>query len=144
MQEDRLITIDDLAKQKQLPKLWWHSQSRQKEIDGVSEIDLIIRSAQALKTIEYKQFEHDERLSLLEAKSNQNSGYTGYFTISAWCKFNKKFISLRDAKSKGREAKRISKEWGVDIGRVPDERYGEVNSYREDILEEVFGMGNCF
>jgi hypothetical protein len=54
------------------------------------------------------------------------------------------FISLRDAKSKGREAKRISKEWGVDIGRVTDERFGEVNSYREDILEEVFGMGNCY
>lgn len=113
------------------------------DINGLSKIDLIIQSAQALKTIESKQIEHDSRLSLLEAQSKQNSGYTGYFTITAWCKFNKIKISLYNAKKNGKEATSVSNEWGVDVGKVTDERFGVVNSYREDVLEEVFGVGNC-
>ena len=108
------------------------------EIDSLSEIDLIIRSAQALKTIEFKQIEHDERLASLEAKSHQNSGQTGYWTITAWCKLNNLKISLDEAMKRGREAARLSNEWGAEIGKVHDERFGVVNSYREDVLEEIF------
>ena len=108
------------------------------EIDSLSEIDLIIRSAQALKTIEFKQIEHDERLAFLEAKSHQNSGQTGYWTITAWCKLNNLKISLDEAMKRGREAARLSYEWGAEIGKVNDERFGVVNSYREDVLEEIF------
>ena len=108
------------------------------EIEGLSEIDLIIRSAQSLKKMESKLIEHENRFAMLEALSHQNSGRTGFFTISAWCKFNRINISLRDAMNRGREATRLSKEWGVDVGRVTDERFGVVNSYREDVLEEVF------
>ena len=108
------------------------------EIEGLSEIDLIIRSAQSLKKMESKLIEHENRFAMLEALSHQNSGRTGFFTISAWCKFNRINISLSDAMNRGREATRLSKEWGVDVGRVTDERIGVVNSYREDVLEEVF------
>jgi prophage antirepressor-like protein len=108
------------------------------EVGNLSEIDLIIKSAQALKTIESKQIEHDKRLSDLEARQHQNSGHTGFWTITAWCKLNQLNLSLNDAMIKGREATRVSKEWEVEIGTVPDERFGVVNSYREDVLEEVF------
>ncbi len=108
------------------------------EMQGVSEIDLIIKSAQALKKIEMKQIDQDKRIESLEAKSYQNSGHTGYWTISAWCKLNRLNLSLNEAMRKGRDAARISKEWSADIGKVSDERYGVVNSYREDVLSEVF------
>lgn len=108
------------------------------EVGNLSELDLIIRSAKALKSIEQKQIEHDGRLSALEAKSDQNAGHTGYWTITAWSKLNDLSLFLDQAAYYGREASKISKQWGVDIGRVPDERFGVVNSYREDILEEVF------
>jgi prophage antirepressor-like protein len=108
------------------------------EIDTLSEIDLIIKSAQALKKIEAKQIEHDNRLSTLEAKSHQNSGQTGYWTITAWSKLNKLSLTLDEAMHKGREAVGLSKEWGAEIGKVHDERFGVVNSYREDVLEEIF------
>ena len=108
------------------------------EIDSLSEIDLIIKSAQALKKIELKQVDHDNRLSILEARSHQNSGQTGNWTITAWCKLNNLNITLTDAMQRGREATKLSKEWGVEIGKVKDERFGEVNSYREDVLDEVF------
>jgi prophage antirepressor-like protein len=110
------------------------------ELSQLSELDLIIRSAQVLKKIEQKQLEHDKRLSSLEARSHQNSGQTGYWTITAWCKLSNQNISLTEAMQKGRDAARLSKEWGVCVGQVPDERFGVVNSYREDVLEEVFGI----
>jgi prophage antirepressor-like protein len=108
------------------------------EIDNISEIDLIIQSAQSLKKFELKQIEHDNRLSTLEAKSHQNSGQTGYWTIIAWSRLNNLKLSLDEATKRGREAARLSNVWGVDISKVPDERFGFVNSYREDVLEEIF------
>lgn len=108
------------------------------EIDRPSEIDLIIKSAKALKKIEFKQSDHDNRLSILEAKSHQNSGQTGYWTITAWCKLNNLNITLTEAMQRGREATKLSREWDVEIGKVRDERFGEVNSYREDVLDEIF------
>ena len=113
------------------------------EVDTLSEIDLIIKSAQALKQIELKQIDHDNRLISLEAKLHQNSGHTGYWTITAWCKLNNLNITLAEAMQKGRNATKQSKEWGVEIGKVNDERFGEVNSYREDVLEEVFSMSEA-
>ena len=115
-------------------------QSGKYEIEGLSEIDLIIKSAKALKQIESKQVEQDQRLNQLEAKSHKNSGDTGYWTIAAWCKRNRLNMSLREAMRYGREATKISKECGVPIGSVPDERFGIVNSYHENLLEEVFTM----
>jgi hypothetical protein len=47
-------------------------------------------------------------------------------------------ISLDEANKKGREAARLSNKWAVEVGKVPDERFGVVNSYREDVLEEIF------
>jgi len=108
------------------------------EIDNLSELDLIIKSANALKSIELKQIEYDTRLSSLEAKSHQNSGQTGYWTITAWCRLNNLKIGLEEAMKRGREAARLSNDWGVEIYKVPDERFGAVNSYREDVLEEIF------
>jgi prophage antirepressor-like protein len=113
------------------------------EIGTLSEIDLIIKSAQALKQIELKQINHDNRLTCIEAKLHQNSGHTGYWTISAWCKLNNLNISLNEAMQKGRSAAKLSKEWVVDISKVRDERFGEVNSYREDVLEEVFSISEA-
>jgi prophage antirepressor-like protein len=108
------------------------------EVGTQSELELIIRSAKALKVVQQKQNEHDGRLAALEAKANQNSGHTGYWTIIAWCKLNDLSLSLDQAMSYGREATKLSRHWCVEIGKVHDERFGEVNSYREDVLEEVF------
>ncbi len=104
-----------------------------------TEIDLIIRSAQELKEIKVKQEEQEKRLSLLEAKTEQNSGDTGYFTIKAWCKLNNIRLPLTNLRKKGYEASKISREKEIHIGKTTDETFGTVNCYREDILDEIFG-----
>lgn len=110
----------------------------QYDVGNATELDLIIKSAQAMKKIEARQIEHDQRLQVLEAKQHTNSGETGYWTISAWCRLNNLTLSMDDAKRKGRLASRLSAQWGVPVSKVPDERFGSVNSYREDVLDEVF------
>jgi hypothetical protein len=108
----------------------------------LTEIDLIIRSAQELRKIEIKQEEHEHRLSILEANSELNSGDTGYYTIKAWCKLNNIKLPLRQLRDKGCEASKISRIRKVHIGKVTDETYGTVNKYREDILKEIFKIHN--
>jgi len=108
------------------------------EIEGLSEIDLIIKSAQALKHIELKTLEHDRRLTTLEALSKTDSGDTGYMTIIGWCNLHKIRLPREEAAAKGLLATEISKQRGIPIYRAKDERYGQVNKYREDILEEAF------
>ena len=107
-------------------------------VGNTSKLYLIIKSALEMKKIETRQMEHDQRLQILEAKTHQNSGETGYWTISAWCRLNNLTLSMDDAKRKGRLASRLSAQWGVSVSKVPDERFGSVNSYREDVLDEVF------
>jgi prophage antirepressor-like protein len=110
------------------------------ETQKMSPLDIALVTIQELQKTQATVTEHDQRLTLLEAKSHQNSGQTGYWTITAWCKLNNLSLSLDEAMQKGRKAARLSGEWGAEIGKVHDERFGVVNSYREDVLEEVFAM----
>jgi prophage antirepressor-like protein len=110
------------------------------EIQKMSPLDIALVTIQELKKTQSIVSEHDQRLNCLEAKSHQNSGQTGYWTITAWCKLNNLSLSLDEAMLKGRKAAKLSSEWGADIGKVHDERFGVVNSYREDVLEEVFAL----
>ena len=40
----------------------------------------------------------------------------------------------------GKEAARLSREEGVEIRTVPDDRFGKVNSYHKAILSRVFAL----
>lgn len=63
-----------------------------------------------------------------------------YFTILAYCKRNHVQLSFSEAIQKGKIATRLSKEKGIDLRQVSDEKYGYVNSYKEDILKEAFQL----
>ena len=63
-----------------------------------------------------------------------------YFTILAYCKRNNIQLSFSEAIQKGKIATRLSKEKSIDLRQVSDEKYGYVNSYKEDILKETFQL----
>jgi hypothetical protein len=44
---------------------------------------------------------------------------------------------LAKAKAVGKSAAKICKEHDMNIGTVPDERYGKVNTYPTEVLEEL-------
>lgn len=81
----------------------------------------------------------DTRLKLVE----QNQAIEikqDYFTILAYCKRNHIHLSFSEAIQKGKLATKLSKEKGFELRQVPDERYGYVKSYKEEILKETFQL----
>ena len=47
-------------------------------------------------------------------------------------------VDTSKANMLGRKATKLSREYGYDIDKVTDSRFGKVNSYHLDILKEVF------
>jgi phage anti-repressor protein len=111
-----------------------------------SDVQLIMQQAQMLlqslqitagntKAIEM----HEERLKSIESKQDIEIKQD-YFTILAYCKRNNIQLSFSEAIQKGKIATRLSKEKGIDLRQVSDEKYGYVNSYKDSILKETFQL----
>ncbi len=87
--------------------------------------------------LESKQNDIDSKILEIESKiSTSNSDYysvSGYASLKGF-----KHLDIRRANLIGRLAAKLSREYGIDIGKVKDERYGNVNIYHIDILHEAF------
>lgn len=62
----------------------------------------------------------------------------GFYTVRAFAKNHNINVTMSDAISLGKLAKRASEQMGYRIGKVKDVRFGQVNAYHEDVLEQVF------
>ena len=93
-------------------------------------IQILIRQDRELKQI-------NDRINLLEGKIKEYDGDTGYRTIVAYCRENKILLPLNTARSWGIKASKLCRQYGYPVGRVPDERYGHVNSYPIEILKTI-------
>lgn len=84
-----------------------------------------------------------KRVSVIEKKIEAvpQIGYDEtHMTVLAFCKTNDITCSVYDASRAGKEATRLSREEGVEIRTVPDDRFGKVNSYHKAILLRVFAL----
>lgn len=80
----------------------------------------------------------DKAFDAANAALEHKFGEKGYFTIMAFCRAKGIPINLQQAKLKGAQAGSKTRSIGGVINKVPDERFGSVNSYHESILEEIF------
>ena len=110
--------------------------------------EFLVQQAQMLLRIEQeqkRQEEHrrvtDERMEHIENQINVRSGY---YTILAWANIAKLKIPIDMANRLGRVCSKLSKEREVLVGKVPDTRFGSVNSYHETILKEIIGVGEMY
>lgn len=85
---------------------------------------------------EKRQKELEERMLLLEAKTTSTN--IEFFSISGYCKIKNRKLTLQEATKFGKEASKLSKELGIQIGKIPDQKYGSVQIYHQDVLEEIF------
>lgn len=152
--EDYLLSID-MAKElsmisktekgKEARKYFIECEKKLKEVAKpmtamqILETQLAIMKEHELKLIEMqnKQTVQEEKIKDIEAKiSTSNSDYysvSGYASLKGF-----KHLDIRRANLIGRLAAKLSREYGIDIGKVKDERYGNVNIYHIDILHEAF------
>jgi hypothetical protein len=76
----------------------------------------------------------------IKSSSKQIEDKQDYYTIKAYANLKKINMPLSNAKLLGIEASSISRERNIKIGKIPDERFGQVNSYHIEVLEEVFKL----
>lgn len=87
--------------------------------------------------------ENERRMNTIESKVNEiNAKITthneDYFTIAGYASLRGVNIDTSKANMLGRKATKLSREYGYDIGKVTDTRFGKVNSYHLDILKNIF------
>lgn len=102
---------------------------------SVTPAQALLSQAQMLVSIEQRQRETDARLLQVEAKVQT---VPNYFTIAGYCRLNGLKRGLYESAAIGRKASKLCKDKGYSVESVKDMRYGMVNSYPEEILNQVF------
>ncbi|MBK5969497.1 MULTISPECIES: Rha family transcriptional regulator [Thiorhodovibrio] len=110
------------------------------QVRPLSPAELMIAHGQALLAAERDQAEQAERIARLEQRVDLMGGDTGYRTITAYMKQNGIRLPISESRQKGIAAAKLARERGERIGNIPDERFGSVNSYPIDVLDEVFSL----
>lgn len=92
--------------------------------------------------LEARQVEIGRQLDHLAGKVRDLDGDTGYVTVLAYGRLKEIDMPRSDAQRHGKNLAKIHQRRSIKIGRVPDERHGQVNAYRIDVVEEYFrGLG---
>lgn len=97
--------------------------------------EIMLRSAQLAVDNERRLLEQEGRLKALEAKS---ACPVDFFSVKAYAALNRIPIPIKEAAAFGRRASSICKQRGITVEKMPDPRFGTVNVYPVEILEEVF------
>lgn len=101
-----------------------------------SELEILVKSAQRLLDQERELRALESRVDRIEAKNMTVPNE--YFTIAGFASIRKQRVDVSRAQILGRKAAQMSKRLGYDIGKISDPRFGTVNTYHVDILNEVF------
>jgi len=102
----------------------------------MSQIELILHSAQMLADMERKQLALENRIEQIENRPQINAPIE-HFSIMGYCHNIGKQIGLNQAKEYGIKARSMCNQLGLVIGKIPDPRFGSVNTYPLDVLEQI-------
>lgn len=106
-------------------------------LQKTSPLQLARQMLEALEQQQQQLDSHAERITSLEAHVQSD---VEYFTVIGY--FRKQGLpppTLNEAQSIGQRATRLSRARSYGIGKTTDPRYGEINTYHEDILKEIVG-----
>ena len=101
----------------------------------------LIASLQALSKAEEAKLateRHDQEIAKINSKLEAMNGDTGYATIVSYAKQKDMQLPRTVSQKLGKIASEHCRVFGVQIGRVPDEHWGHVNSYPKELLDQIF------
>lgn len=87
--------------------------------------------------VEIEQRHQGARQGELEARVDSIEGRSDWYTALAYCKIKRLPSHLSYRQRVGAAATKLAQQAGVDLPKVPDERYGVVNKYPEWALERA-------
>lgn len=76
------------------------------------------------------------KIAELEAKITTHN--EDYYTVAGYASLRGFNVDINKASMFGRKASKLSKEYGYEVYKTQDPRFGTVNTYHVDILKEVF------
>ena len=101
-----------------------------------SQLEVLQIAINNLVEQERQMKELSNRVDMIEAKTVTSP--VDYYTIAGFASLRKSRIDVSLANLLGRKAAKISREYGYDVGKVSDPRYGTINTYHVDILTKLF------
>lgn len=88
--------------------------------------------------LESQQTALAERVDRLDGKVRDLDADTGYVTVLAYGRLKGMDMPRNEAQRHGKALAAIHRRRKIKVGKVPDERHGQVNAYRIDVVEEYF------
>lgn len=141
--KDFIISVDFAKRLSMMARTKKGEQARlyfiecEKQINKpLSQIEIILQSAQILTDIERNQKALENRIEAIEKRPQINAPIE-HFSIMGYCHNIGKQISIGEAKSLSIKCRKICNELGLVIGKVSDPRFGSVNTYPLNVLKEV-------
>lgn len=101
-----------------------------------SSAEILLMYAQQFYEQEHRMSAIEDDMRKLEAKVTTHDD--SYYTIAGYASLRGLNINVNRANMLGRKASKLSKEYGYDVTKTKDPRFGTVNMYHTDILNEVF------
>lgn len=101
-------------------------------------------SAEMLLIYAQQFYEQEQRLQSVEHNIKQIEAKImthdeNYYTIAGYASLRGIRVDVNRANMYGRKASKLSKEYGYDVTKTQDPRFGTVNMYHVDILKDIFG-----
>lgn len=109
---------------------------------NLSPAEQLLAQAQMLVEHERRQRELETRTQAIEhrvaiVEARQAQGAPDFYSILAYFKLRRLRLDLNRAIEWGRLASSMSRSLGVPVGRITDPRFGLVNTYHIEVLDEV-------
>lgn len=95
-----------------------------------------------VRQLERTSTDQQRQIDAIAQRQADLDGDTGYMTALAFCRREKVPAPLSLARRLGVMATDLCRDLGIRTGRVPDERWGSVNSYPVEVLQECFATLN--
>lgn len=119
---------------------YFAQQTRRAELaQEHAETDPVLAALGVIASVRRDQMALERRVDALEARPAGDRHGTGLMTILGYCKTRNITATAGQMAAWGRRAGKASVELGLLVGRIHDERWGEVNTYRTDVLDRVIG-----
>lgn len=106
------------------------------KVQPKSSAELLLMYAQQFYEQEQRLNTMENDIKRLEAKVTTHND--DYFTIAGYASLRGLNVDINKANMLGRKASKLSREYGYEISKAKDTRFGTVNTYHVDILKETF------
>ncbi|MBF0383027.1 MAG: Rha family transcriptional regulator [Magnetococcales bacterium] len=127
---------------KQLVKAFFELANQRPPISSAEQLlanaQLLVEQEKRLGQVESTQNHQQVQLDQIAQRQANMDGDTGFMTALAFCRTKGVSAPLEYANRLGRLASKKCRRLKIQTGKVPDERWGSVNSYPVSVLDECY------